>query len=191
MQKRVVTLADLGIAAPLPEPAAPAGKPRKMVKEGVGDRGKYAEKEVTKVLEGWNALANFAFERLPDARAAGGRIKAQISDFMCWHRQRPQELGLGRLAQNLCIPLEVKSTEHKGGYLLKREALDQLPRLKKAQLAGTVPVVLVYFKAHDFWRVAPIDFFVYDVSSWNMSSLPTFPTAKAALASTGFFPTGR
>lgn len=186
MPKRIVTLADLGIAAPLPAPAA-TGKVKKMVKEGVGDRGKYAEKEVTKVLDDWNKLANFAYERLPDARMARGRLPATISDFMVWYKR---DL-LGLMTDSLCIPLEVKSTEHKGGYLLKRDSLEQLPRLKKSKLAGTCPVVLVYFKATDFWRVAPVDFFVYDVPSWNMSQVPTFPTAKAALQSTGLFPTGR
>jgi hypothetical protein len=176
----ITTLANLGIAAPLPEPAA-TGKKRKQVKEGVGDRGKYAEKEVTKVLEGWNKLAAFAFERLPDARAARGALASQISDFLVWHKVN--------------IPLEVKSTEHstrRGSYLLSASAIEQLPRLKKVAMTGAaVPFVLVYFKATDRWRVAHIDFFGYGVPSWDMSDLPEFATAKLALESTGFFPTGR
>lgn len=179
------TLSDFGITAPLPEPTS-TGKKRKMVKEGVGDRGKYAEKEVTKVLEGWNALAAFAFERLPDARAARGRMKAQISDFMVWYKR-----AVNLMMVSYCIPLEVKSTEHKGGYLLSKAALEQLPRLNKSAAAGAHPFVLVYFKATDRWRVAPVSFFPFGQPSWNMSSLPEFPTAKAALESTGFFPTGR
>lgn len=185
LKRREVTLADLGISAPLPMPAT-TGKQRKMVKEGVGDRGKYAEKEVTKVLEGWNNLASFAFERLPDARAARGRLKAALCDFLCWYR-----IPNGSDDINICVPLEVKSTEHKGGYLLTKTALEQLPRLNKVALASADPFVLVYFKVTDRWRIAPISFFPHGQPSWNMSSLPEFPTAKAALESTGFFPTGR
>lgn len=187
--KPVATFADLGmkVEMPLPEPKASAPtKKRKMVKEGVGDRGKFAEKEVTKVLEGWNRLAAFAFERLPDARAAGGRLKQQISDFMCWYTQPD-----GSYEWNYCIPLEVKSTEHStknGSYLLSAGALDQLPRLKKVEAAGANPYVLVYFKVTDRWRVAPISYFEFGQPSWNMSDLPEFTSAKAALQSTGFFP---
>lgn len=150
-------------------------KKRAPKKETIGERGKNAEAEVTKVLEVWNgAYASFAYERLPDARAARGRLKAQIADFMVWN-----------LPHN--IPLEVKSTEH--NYRIEKDKLDQLPRLKKVALAGAKCYVLVHFKTIDKWRVAPISYFEFGVPSWDMSNLKTFDTPKEALESTGFFPT--
>jgi Holliday junction resolvase len=144
-------------------------------KESLGQRGKDAEKSARDVLEEWNTKhATFAFERLADARAAGGRIKKQISDYMCWHLP-------------LCIPLEVKSTEHP--YRLPKANLEQLPRLKKVALAGAKPLVLVEFKTIG-WRIAPVSYFQFGVPSWDMSDLPVFATAKEALQSTGFFPSG-
>jgi hypothetical protein len=155
----------------------------KVKKEAVGQRGKNAEKEVTKVLEAWNNLATFAFDRLPDARMARGRMKSALSDFLVWHY-----IPNGSDEITLSIPLEVKSTEH--DYRLTKAALEQLPRLKKVSMAGAYPVVLVYFKGIDKWRVAQIDFFEYGLPSWDMSELPVFDTPDAALQSTGLFPTG-
>lgn len=144
-------------------------------KESVGQRGKDAESEVRKLFDQWNEQhASFAFERLPDARAAGGRIKKQLSDYMVWN-----------LPHN--IPLEVKSLEH--AFRLPKANLDQLPRLKKVALAGAKPFVLVHFKPVG-WRIAPISFFEFGVTSWDMSDFPIFPSAKDALQSTGFFPVG-
>lgn len=168
------------LAAPKKVPAKKAAAPRVMKKESIGQRGKTAEADVTEVFKEWNdKLATFAYERLPDARAAGGRIAATISDFMVWFK---------RGDERLCIPLEVKSTEHPGGYLLTKKGLDQLPRLNKSRLAGTYPFVLVYFKATFKWRIASIEFFKYGQPSWDMSDLPTFDTAKEALQDTGYFP---
>lgn len=146
-------------------------KPAK--KETIGQRGKNAEKEVTSVLEEFNNLSAFAYERLPDARAAGGRIKAMICDFLVWHATRS-------------ILLEVKSVEH--DYRLPKANLEQLPRLNKVEKAGGVGVVLVHFKTIDKWRVARTSFFEYGVPSWDMSGLAVFDTPKEALQSTGWFP---
>jgi len=165
-------------------PPQPERKVKIKRAERIGQRGKDAEKDVRQVLEGWNNLACFAFDRLPDARAARGRMKSSLADYMVWYAPGGHRFN---------IPLEVKSTEHstkRGGYLLSASALDQLPLLKKVALAGANPFVLVYFKKFDYWRVAHIHFFSFGESSWDMSECPTFPTAKAALESTGFFPTG-
>lgn len=157
-------------------------KPRKLpVKESVGQRGKYAEKKVTELFEKLNLqYAGFAFERLPDARAAGGHLKKMISDFLVWWE--------GEYAQDAAvnIALECKSTEH--NYRLSKSAIEQLPRLKKVARAGAKAVVVVYFKKLDQWRIAPASWFVTGVPSWDMSKLPLYPTCEQALYSTGFFP---
>ncbi len=182
-------LADLPVAkkaakqsfGPKPSVKKKAGV-KVMKKEEIGQRGKTAEADVTDVLDAWNTgLSTFAFERLPDARSNGPHAKAQICDFMIWFKRITQ-------GDRLCIPLEVKSTEHTGGYLLTKKALEQLPRLNKSRLAGTYPFVLVYFKATFVWRIAPIEFFSYGQPSWDMSECRAFGTPKDALQSTGFFP---
>lgn len=145
-----------------------------MKKETVGQRGKTAEKLAQEHLDSLNArFISFAYERLPDARAAGGRFKATISDYLCWYNGRS-------------VPLEVKSTEH--DYRLPKDALAQLPRLHKVSKAGAHPHVLVLFKGLEKWRIAPADFFVFGVPSWDMRDLPLFDSVRDALNSTDVFP---
>lgn len=145
-----------------------------MIKESVGERGKTAEKAVTRHFDILNTrFAHFAFERLSDARAAGGRLKKQISDYLVWWGQWN-------------VPLEVKSTEH--DYRLSKDAISQLPKLNKVALAGAKPHVLVLFKTIEKWRIAPISYFDYGVPSWDMRDLPLYDSAQQALESTGYFP---
>lgn len=150
-------------------------KPRKTaVKESVGERGKYAEKQVRDLFDKLNTEnSSFAYERVVDARAARGAVGKALSDFLVW--SNPYN-----------IPLEVKSTLHK--LRLPSSAITQLPRLKKVAMAGAKPYVLVYFKTLDAWRVAPASWFEFGVPSWDMSELPTHPTCEQALFSTGYFP---
>lgn len=143
-------------------------------KEGIGERGKIAQQLTEKYLKKVNDQhANFAYERLPDARAAGGHLKKQLCDYLCWF-------------EPYSLPLEVKSTEH--DYRISKDAISQLPLLKKVRLAGGRPYVLVLFKTIEKWRVAPIDYFAFGVPSWDMRDLPLFDSAEEALSSTGFFP---
>lgn len=154
-----------------------------MKKESIGQRGKTAQDLVQKHLDLLNeAYAGFSYIRLMDARAAGGRLKKQMSDFICWH----SKLVVNELYNRLSMPLEVKSTEH--SHLLTKAHLTQLPMLNKVALSGASPFVLVLFKGLEKWRIAPISFFHFGATSWNMSNLPLFDTAQQALESTGYFP---
>lgn len=145
-----------------------------MIKESVGQRGKTAEKAVAKHFDTLNTrFAHFAFERLSDARSAGGMLKKQISDYLVWWGQ-------------WSVPLEVKSTEH--DYRLPNTALSQLPKLNKISLAGAKPYVLVLFKKLNQWRIAPASYFAFGVPSWDMRDLPLYDSAQDALESTGYFP---
>jgi penicillin-binding protein-related factor A (putative recombinase) len=145
-----------------------------MKKESIGQRGKTAEKATQDHLEKLNnKYLDFAYSRLPDARAAGGRLKAAICDFMIWSGGR-------------CVPLEVKSTEH--NFRLAKDKLAQLPNLKKVERAGADPFVLVLHTTTGLWRIAPIRFFEFGHPSWDLTSFPTFASAGDALNSVGFLP---
>lgn len=154
---------------------------RPVKKESIGQRGKTAQDEAKKVLDKMNTKdAHFTYVRLADARAAGGRLKKQLSDYICWWWRI--DTGV-----KYSMPLEVKSTEH--DYRIGKDDITQLPMLKKSYQAGAYPFVLVLFKGLNQWRIAPIDFFEFGKPSWDMSELKLFDTPEAALSSTGFFPT--
>lgn len=143
-----------------------------MIKESVGQRGKAAEKAVKTLLEKLNNQADFAFWRLADARAAGGRLQAQPGDFAYFSK------GKGGV-------LEVKSTEH--DYRLTKDAVSQLPTLTKLHLAGAQCPILVLHKALNQWRVIfPIDLPI-GPPSWDLRQFPLYGSAEEALRSTGFF----
>lgn len=141
------------------------------------DRGKYAEKQVTSLLEAQSTTyADFAFERLPDARAARGAFKAMVADF---------DIGVGSLG--LAVFLEVKEMKHL--FRIAKDKLEQLARLRKWKLAGRTFYVLVYHSESDKWRLVPDSFFGLEgtPASWDLRPLPEYPSAEAALKSTGWF----
>lgn len=155
---------------------ASKGAIKKAAKQAIGQRGKTAEKEVQKHLEKLNGENfDFAFSRLPDARAAGGRLAAAMCDYLCWFRA-------------LSLPLEVKEVEH--DFRLPKVSLSQHGVLQKAAGAGARPYVLVLFTTIGRWRIAPISAFEFGVPSWDLSVHPTFDSAAEAMASVGF-PTSR
>lgn len=150
-----------------------------MKKESIGQRGVTAQKTAEAHLKYLNTrVASFTFERMPDARAAMGRAKKAVSDYLCWWKP------VGTPALN--VPLEVKSTEH--DYRLPGNNLTQLPKLKLLAKCGANPYVVVWFKGINKWRIAPISFFETGLPSWDMRELPVYPDFKAAIESTGVFP---
>ena len=149
-------------------------------KATIADRGKWAEKEVEKVLTAMsNNHLGFAYERLADARAAGGRLKAQLCDFLCWWAKANVEA--------VSIMLEVKEIQH--DYRLPKDKLKQLARMRKVSYAGAEGVVLVYHSTIDKWRCMSLSFFHGDITpSWDLSSEPVYDNPAAALRRTGLFP---
>lgn len=134
-----------------------------------GDRGKVAERTVAEILEQFNNdFLSFAYERLPDARAARGRLKRQLSDFIVEY-------------DGVFYPFEVKETEHE--FRLKKEKIEQLPRLKKWRLAGARPIVLVYHSTLDQWRLPDFGIFLPTPtpSSWDLRDEPLFDSAEDAM----------
>lgn len=144
-----------------------------MANSELGQRGKYAERETQKVLDRLNRLLlDFDYTRVADARAARGRLAAQVGDFE-WFR--PAYHGV----------IEVKTVQH--DYRLPVAKLPQLPRLKKRALAGGKILVLVYHTTTKRWRPCPLAAFKGEMSSWNLSDYETFDTAEEAMLSTGWF----
>ncbi len=141
------------------------------------DRGKFAEKQVQAFLDQQSEMyADFAFERLPDARAARGAFKAMAADF---------DLGIGHL--RVAAFLEVKETKH--NYRINKDKLAQLPRLRKWAMAGRKFAVLVYHSELDGWRLIPQGFFGMEgmPASWDISDITLHSSAAAALRDTGWF----
>jgi hypothetical protein len=148
------------------------------------NRGKVAEKATEKVLDDLNSrFMTFAYERLPDARSAGGRLKAVICDYLVWWKEMVNNLPYGH-----SILLEVKETEHE--YRLPKDKVSQYPRLKKFENAGATALVLVFHSKIDKWRVMTLrqlDHVAGD-ASWDLRNIETFNSASDALKSSGVFP---
>lgn len=133
----------------------------------VGQRGKKAEKLAQVMLDTLNLQrANFAYLRLPDARAAMGRMKAMPADYLVF-------------TQGRTIALEVKQSEH--SYRLARDKLPQLAVLRKLQWAGVRALVLLYHSVENCWRSMDLSAFDGDIPpSWDLSEYTTYPTAREA-----------
>lgn len=154
----------------------------KKAKREKAERGKAAERMVEDLLERWKGThLRFFYERLPDARAARGYIKAQLCDYLAWYRVDTERRS---------ITLEVKQTEH--DYRITKDHLDQLPRLRAVALAGAYGVVLVFHSTLNKWRAMPVSYFDGPIpASWDLRNVPTYDTAADALDTLQLFPPAR
>lgn len=143
-----------------------------MTKSAVGQRGKSAEKAVEAVLKKFNERAGFAYHRFPDARSARGALTAQPGDFLYF-------------AHPYAGVIEVKETQH--SFRIAKDKVSQLPTLKKFEMAGARSVIVIHHSTDNLWRVVTPSELTEGVPSWNLLHLPTYPTAEAALLSTGYF----
>lgn len=126
----------------------------------IGDRGKYAEKEVKKMLVRYEAYSSFAWYRLPDARA--GSLKATLADFLTMHK--------GALSL-----VEVKQVDHAFRLPYKNFDEKKVARVRAWAMAGAEGWVMMYFTQISAWRLAPIDAFLVRTSkggSWDFSGRP-------------------
>lgn len=138
------------------------------MKKEQGQRGKYAEGEVRKVLERLKGeYAAFMYERIYDARSGKG-VPARAGDFEFW---APRLHGL----------IEAKEVNH--AFRLPEKNLTQLPKLRLRQLAGGMIFVLVYFTPIDRWRSIPVDWLHQrsGVPSWELGEFPTFTSVDICL----------
>lgn len=142
----------------------------------IGQRGKYAESEVVKIFDEWNrSVLAFAYERLPDARAARGAIKAQLCDFIV-HLEIGRPTTFPRF-----VMVEAKESSH--DYRIAKDKVDQLPRMAKWIRAGSKGVLIVYHTALNEWRAVPIQDLTIGQASWDLRTYPLFPDARSALLS--------
>ncbi|WP_152681303.1 hypothetical protein [Oligella urethralis] len=105
-------------------------------------------------------VAEFDYERLPDARSAMGRFKSMVGDFAWFY---PGRHGV----------IEVKETQH--DYRLAKDKLPQLARLKKRVLAGGTCLILVYHSTANVWRcLDAAKLPLIERGSWDLREMPTF-----------------
>jgi len=140
------------------------------------DPGKWAEGEVHDYLNNVNLRRHdFDYERLPDARAAMGRVAAQVADFAFY---TPQHHGV----------IEVKETENE--FRLPVSKIRQIARIKKRYHAGGKVSIVVYQSRLDLWRlIEGYQFANLDAlpPSFDLAVYPMFASAEDALESTGWF----
>lgn len=148
---------------------------------GIGQRGKSAEKETRSFLDRLNfKYASFDYERVYDARSAGGRFPARPGDFEFY---APRLHGL----------IEVKEVEHdfrlprknmEGSKAKDAAKVSRIAKLLKRQLAGGMIFVLVNHTTTGLWRSVPIDW-LHDraaAPSWDLSEFKTYASAAECLA---------
>ena len=135
-------------------------------------RGKTAEGKVREYIKALDLkLTGFTGNRIGDAGAAGGRFVSQAGDF--------QTFGWGK---NWL--LEVKEVAH--DYRVKHANFgeEQVARMRKREMAGTVPLVLVYHSTVRQWRMPDFEFFgsreggSWDLRDWNLGTLASFLDAE-------------
>ena len=139
-----------------------------------GTRGKYAEKKVREYMESLKEKhIGFDFERVSDARSAGGRgAKKVVGDFLFFS---PGVHGV----------LEVKEVNHL--FRLPAKNLTQLPKLRIRELAGGRCLIVVYFKPAKLWRVSwAKDMENKTTGSWDMTECTPGPLTQV-LPETVFF----
>ena len=134
------------------------------------EKGKFAEKEVQKVLEAMTAKhCGFKAMRMPDAHAARGFLAAMPSDYLA-------------VFKGVTTFIEVKSTEQE--KRLPKAKVSQYGYLKAFHLAGAKVLVIVHQPLLKRWvTMYGDDLFCYEdcPASFPLTNLPTFASAKEAL----------
>lgn len=132
--------------------------------------GKETESLVEGVLRDQNRFVEFAWHRMPDAKAARGALAAQPADYLIACRGRG-------------FFLEVKALKHE--YRLPKDRVSQLATLKKFGLAGVTGLVMIHHYLIGQWRIVPAANLTTDVPSWDLSERPTYGSPHEALRAGG------
>ena len=136
-----------------------------------GQRGKYAEGKVREVLHALSGeFAGFDWERIYDARSAGGKFPSRPGDFAFY-------------AHRLHGLIEVKEVEHDFRLPSKNMKKEQIAKLYKRDLAGGLILVLVCHKTTMLWRSVPLSWLQQRAAqpSWDLSVHGTLASAEEAL----------
>lgn len=137
--------------------------------KSVANRGKSAEKKVRDYLKKVDErLLNWDFERLSDARSAGGRgAKIVVGDYAIFN---PAFHGV----------IEVKEIAH--DYRIPAANITQLPKLRKRALAGGHCYVLVLHTTTGKWRrILATDLELRNTGSWDLRPYPEYDSLEDAL----------
>lgn len=141
-------------------------------KKARADRGKSAETAVKAYGKRMDERLGLAFhwEKIPDARAAGGRFTPVAGDFRFSYA--------GRYAIT-----EVKEVKTSVDRLPKKNfSRDKIARCYRHHVAGALAVVVIHYTQADKWVVVPIKhFYDNDVPSWNTKEFPAFGSVQEAL----------
>lgn len=125
-------------------------------------RGKVAEGKVRDYLKALEAqTVHFTFNRIGDAGDARGAFAAQAGDF--------QAFGWGK---NWLI--EVKEIQY--AYRLPHGNFgpEQVGKMRKRELAGSIPIVLIYHRNEKLWRCPGFSTFLYrEGGSWDLREVKT------------------
>ena len=116
--------------------------------------GKETERMVIEELDQLNTRLDFAYHRLPDAKAARGALAAQPADFIV-------SSGKG-------MYLEVKAIKH--AFRVPKDKIRQLAVLKKFELAGMPAAIIVHHYIEGIWRVVRPKDLEFGVPSWDISA---------------------
>jgi hypothetical protein len=114
-------------------------------KKSLGQRGKKPEDKIQEVLADLGKQADFDWERIYDARSAGGKFPTRAADFAFYW---PGTHGL----------IEVKEVKHDYRVPAGNFNSAQVGRMYKRQLAGGLNVILVYHSSTDLWRCLSLDY---------------------------------
>jgi hypothetical protein len=141
-------------------------------KKALAERGKSTEETVKTYGEREEKARGMKFhwEKIPDARTAGGRFKPVAGDFRFSY--------LGRYA--IVEVKEVKTSVDRlpGGNFSR----DKIARCYRHHLAGAITVVVIHYTRVDKWVVVPVKHFFDNVlPSWNTREFPSFSSAAEAL----------
>jgi hypothetical protein len=142
-----------------------------MTPEKIAERGKAAERDVKKYLQEVSLqYFDFDFDRIYDARSAGGKFPSRPGDFEFYY---PGRHGL----------IEVKEVNHVFRLPEKNFNKRAIARLRKRQLAGGTIVVVVRHSPTGLWREVPLSFFVQraDQPSWDLTEFPAVKTSRELL----------
>jgi hypothetical protein len=138
----------------------------------LADRGKSSEKAIQGCFERRQEKlgVGFAWERVPDARAAGGRFKPVAGDFRAFWDGKSANLEVK----------EVKDSDHR--LPKKNFSRDKIARCYRLSLTGVVTNVIIHHVSTGRWVVMPIEvFFNNDVPSWDTREWGDFDSAEKAL----------
>jgi hypothetical protein len=131
----------------------------------VGQRGKWAETQVRNWMKiRSDADARFAFMRYPDARA--GSLQAAPSDFEASSHGTHYKVEVKEVKITTASTRRLPSTNF---------SADKVARMMKWRMAGDEAWVIVVHlaapaaRAHQEWRLIPIEHFKPGQPSWDVS----------------------